>query len=102
MASSPNRGRSCGGCLRCRRNAAGLSAKKTAGWGVAEDGVLFGKLAVKGAVWPAEKAAAAARHQFIEPEESFRKFMDERGQPHAALKKPAGQWLSNQEFKTAG
>jgi CRISPR-associated protein Cmr2 len=80
----------------------GFSAKKTAGWGVAEDGVLFGKLAAKGAMWPAEKAAAAARHQFIEPEGSFRKFMDERGQPHAALKKPAGQWLSNQEFKTAG
>ena len=80
----------------------GFSAKKTAGWGVAEDAVLFGTLTAKGAMWPAERAAAAARPQFVEPEESFRKFMDERGQPHAALKKPTGEWLSNQEFKTAG
>lgn len=77
----------------------GFSAKKTAGWGVVKDAVQSGTLAAKGAMWP---AARAAGHQFVEPEESFRKFMDERGQPHAALKKPTGQWLSNQEFKTAG
>jgi CRISPR-associated protein Cmr2 len=80
----------------------GFSAKKTAGWGVAEDAVLSGTLTAKGAMWPAEEAGSPAKSQFVEPEESFRKFMDEWGQPHAALKKPTGQWLSNQEFKTAG
>jgi CRISPR-associated protein Cmr2 len=81
----------------------GFSAKKTAGWGVADDAVLSGTLTAKGAMWPAEEAGSSASPQFVEPEESFRKkFMDERGQPHAALKKPTGQWLSDQEFKTAG
>jgi CRISPR-associated protein Cmr2 len=81
----------------------GFSAKRTAGWGVPEDAVLSGTLTAKGAMWPAEEAGSSARPQVVEPEESFRKkFMDERGQPHAALKKPTGQWLSNQEFKTIG
>ena len=77
----------------------GFSAKKTAGWGVAKDAVQSGRLAAKGAMWP---AATAAGPQFVEPEESFRKFTDELGRPQSALKKPTGQWLSNQEFKTAG
>lgn len=80
----------------------GFSAKKTAGWGVAIDAVQSGILAAKGAMWPTEKAAPAAGAQIVEPEEAFRKFMDERGRPHAALKKPTGEWLSNQEFKAEG
>lgn len=80
----------------------GFSAKKTASWGVVEDGVpSSSQLAAKGAMWPAEKPGAG-RAQFEEPQESFQKFMDERGRPNAVLKKATGEWLSNQEFKTAG
>lgn len=77
----------------------GFSAKKTAGWGVAADAVVSGSLAAKGAIWPAAKTVGS---QFVEPEGSFGKFMDERGRPHAAIKKATGVWLSNQEFKAAG
>lgn len=76
----------------------GFSAKKTSGWGVVHDSLVSGRLAAKGTGWPGTPGGVRGP-DFVEPDEAFRKFMDATGRPIPALKKPSGQWLSNQEYK---
>jgi len=79
----------------------GFSAKKTSGWGVAQDDLESGTLTVKGSTWPSA-AVEQTERDFVEPIGGFSKFMDEFGVPDARLKKTSGEWLSNSEFKSAG
>jgi CRISPR-associated protein Cmr2 len=74
----------------------GFSAKKTSGWGVAEDALISGTLITKGPSWPVTETAGAG---FVQPDEGFRNFMEANGAPKAVLKRASGEWLSNQDYK---
>lgn len=81
----------------------GFSAKKTSGWGVVEDSLVSGVLTAKGSLWQATlDGMAAAPKSFVEPDQTFIKFMGQSGKPIPQLKKATDQWLSNNEFKAAG
>jgi len=80
----------------------GFSAKKTSGWGVVSDLLVSGILTARGSQWPEATALANPAKSFVEPDEVFMKFMDSSRKPIAQLKKGAGEWLSNKEFKASG
>lgn len=81
----------------------GFSAKKTSGWGVVEDSLVSGVLTAKGSLWRTTlDGMAAAPKSFVEPDQTFIKFMGQSGEPIPQLKKATDQWLSNSEFKAAG
>jgi len=81
----------------------GFSAKKTSGWGVVVDSLVPGVVTAKGPQWPSTvDGIASAKKPFVEPDQTFIKFMGQSGEPIPQLKKATGQWLSNNEFKAAG
>jgi len=73
----------------------GFSAKKSSGFGIAKDKLENGNLIIKGSILPDIQSGLKA---FQEPDEIFRKFMNENGEPKAFLKKGNGEWISGSEY----
>ncbi len=78
----------------------GFSAKKSAGWGLAQDELVESWLWAKGAAWPPDVSGGKISVQA--PHEAYLPLLDENSVPRAGLRKPDGTWLSNEEFKKLG
>lgn len=74
----------------------GFSAKKTAGWGIAQNkmGPEKGKLIIKGAL-----TSEAGQQSFLEPEAAFFKFMDDRGAVKSDYLGIDGNPLSKSQYR---
>ena len=75
----------------------GFSAKKTAGWGVVQDGVTKGSLVLEG--WPElEDTNGVSPQHFEAPQENFWKYMNEQGNVKNEYLQN-GQLLSKTQYK---
>jgi len=78
----------------------GFSAKKSAGWGLAQDELVESWLWAKGAAWPPDSSEEKISVQA--PPEAYLPLLSETGMPTPGVRKPDGTWLSNEEFKKLG
>lgn len=72
----------------------GFSARKTAGWGIAQNKLDNGKLMVKGTL-----SGETGPEPFLEPEAAFFKFLDDRGAVKSDYLGADGTLLSRSQYK---